>query len=170
VLEGRGGQEDRFFQVPFRGLDQILEGVKYECHPGDALLYDYISAQGAIGVEEETELQISRADEVASWLEGKRGWSRSALSLHILSCRRCREHVESLRAREKLERSKVSPWQALVELALLIKGSSLLRRSTAVALILLAAAAIIVLLYPSVPPSPTPIYLEDKIGDLKGVG
>jgi len=164
VLGGKGEQEDRFFQIPFRGLDQILKGVKYDSHPADAILYDYIS--GAVGVEG-VELHISQPDEISWWLEGKRRWTRSALSLHILSCERCRERVESIRAKGRPKVAKrVPPWEAFIESIPVI----LLRRSTAIALILLLLAAIIILLYPSKPPVPIPIYFEDKIGQLKGVG
>jgi hypothetical protein len=164
--------DERFFEYPFEELNKIINTSRYHRHPSAEVLRKYV--QGLIPDEGDLweSSQSASAEIPADWLEGNRGWTLSAVSLHVLSCKRCRRRVAAIRSVEdrRLRMEKILPkWRGIQKaLVSLWLRPSLLRQSTA--LLILAVLMAILLVFLSQPPPSTspPIHFEK--GRISGSG
>ena len=107
--------------------NRISLDFQYENHPDEISLDRYVHG-ALLSTSSPT---MSEVQDVAAWLDGHHGWSVSAISLHALSCAKCRESILDLR--EAYERNHshqgVSLWQLLQEIPQRIWDLGALKRS-----------------------------------------
>ncbi|MCL6642802.1 MAG: hypothetical protein K6T71_05720 [Candidatus Bipolaricaulota bacterium] len=131
----------------FADLVMGLESIEYESHPSDEILRAYVAQRLPEGRIGETH---------AFGLHGRVSrWTRSDVSMHVLTCTICQQHVARLRA---------SRWQLLSSARQQPKEEwSWHRRFALGALASAAAAAVIIALWlwPPSPPGPA-CWIEDQ--------
>jgi len=172
--EGRRHREGRSFERSLKELDQALQrGARYRRHPPEGVLRRYV--QGALPDHPELDpghalpRAIRSEADLLGWLEGGQGWPLTVVSLHVISCRRCRRRVALLRRletrRRQLERF-LPKWKGIH----LLLRPSWLRSSTAV--LLVVALATLLFLFLSQPPPSTspPIHPEKERISGSGLG
>ena len=170
--EGRRHRhEGRSFERSLRELDQALQrGARYRRHPPEGILRRYV--QGALpdsdsdpGTGNALPRAIHGEADLLGWLEGRQGWPLTVVSLHVLSCRRCRQRVALLRRLETRRRQLeglLPKWKGIQRtLTFLLLRPSWLRPSTAV-LLVAALAALLFLFLAQPPPSTSPPIHPEK--------
>ncbi len=89
-------------EVMFCGLRQTFRRLRYRHHPDQNALYEYLTSPGG-------PLFAELADPT-----GQRGWTRSSISLHVLSCPRCTREIARLRRQLEVIPAGTPWWQSLV--------------------------------------------------------
>ena len=165
----RHRREGRSFERSLRELDQALQrGARYRRHPPEGVLRRYVQG-GLPDPDSDPGNALPRAihgeADLLSWLEGERGWSLTVVSLHVVSCRRCRRRVALLRRLETRRRQLeglLPKWKGIQRtLTFLLLRPSWLRSSTAV-LLVVALAALLFLFLAQPPPSTSPPIHPEK--------
>ena len=99
-------------EVLFRNLNKVAYDFSYEIHPDDITLDRYVHN----ALIRDIDPVFSSDQEFQSLLHGESGWTRTSISLHIVSCDSCRASIDALRdAYQEQTESSVSWWGQLQE-------------------------------------------------------
>lgn len=99
-------------EVLFKNLNEVAYDFSYEIHPDDITLDRYVHN----ALIRDIDPVFSSDQELQSLLLGENGWTRTSISLHVVSCESCRASINALRdAYQEQMESSVSWWGQLQE-------------------------------------------------------
>lgn len=131
----------------------------YRHHPDRSRLAEYVSAGSPDTPDVEQLAQVPDGD-LQAWLEGRSGWSASAVSMHALTCRICRRRIELIREEQlaPTEEASTSPWWQQIQdtvgtVGSILTAPRLRRRVATIGVIGIIFLSLVLSLLPGSPPS-----------------
>ena len=112
MQNGKSSENWNEFEVLFKNLNKVSYDFGYEVHPDAVTLDRYV--HNAL-IRDDDPL-FSSDEEFSCLLNGESGWTRTSISLHVVSCTDCKLSIKQLREEyQEQTESSVSWWGQLQE-------------------------------------------------------